>query len=440
MKLDSYLYRLIHHNKSLYSNNAGVRMDSREHDLSHFVDDKNLNMMELSELFEEFLTDIYDRHHMQYRRLSLNGSAPVMEVRDQYTGLTKEMINLASNDYLNLTKHPKTIQAGVDALLKYGSGSGGAPLFNGTFEILNVLERKLAILKGCESSVVFTNGYGAFGGTIACLLKENDVAILDICDHASIIDGCKKAKVEFFRHNNMNSLESVLSRVRNQFRNKLVIVDGVFSMDGDISKLDNITELAHNYGAYVMCDEAHATGVIGDNGRGTPEYYHIDGKVDIVAGTLSKALGSVGGFIAGPKGLIEYIRYYARSSMFSTGPTPQSIGSLIAAIDVIENEPHLRKSLWLNIDYFKSNLLKLGFNIGNSETAIFPLIIGDDMIVKDMCRELHENDIYVNPVVYPAVQRKSARIRMSLMANHTQEHLDTVLDKLEYFGKKYKVI
>lgn len=415
-------------------------MDSKIYDLSNFVDDKNLNMMELSDLFGEFLSDVQDRHHMQYRRLSLNGSSPVMQVRDQYTGHIKEMINLASNDYLNLIKHPKTIQAGIDALIKYGSGAGGGPLFNGTFDLIPLLESKLAQMKGCEDAIVFSNGFGSNTGAISCLLKDNDLAILDMYDHASILDGCKKTQIEFFRHNNMNSLESVLLRVKDKFRNKLVIVDGVFSMDGDISKLDQITDLAHQNGAYVMCDEAHSTGVIGENGRGTPEYYHIEGKVDLVAGTLSKALGSVGGFIAGPKNLINYLRFYARSYMFSTAPTPQAIASLIAALEVIETEPHLRESLWKNINYFRQNLLELGFNIGNAETAIFPIIVGNDLIVKEMCRELHENNIYVNPVVYPAVQRKSSRIRMTLMTNHTQEHLDATLNMLKHLGKKYGVI
>jgi len=415
-------------------------MDSKIYDLSNFVDDKNLNMMELSDLFGEFLTDIFDKHHMQYRRLTLNGCSPVMQVRDQYTGQTREMINLSSNDYLNLTKHPKTIQAGVEALLKYGSGSGGAPLFNGTFDILPKLESRLAKMKGCEDAIVFCNGYGTFSGAISCLLKEGDVAIFDMFNHASIIDGARTVKMEFFRHNDMKSLETILARVKSDYRNKLVVVDGVFSMDGDISKLDQITEIAHQYGAYVMTDEAHATGVIGKNGRGTPEYYNIEGKVDIVGGTLSKALGSVGGFIAGPKNLVNYLRFYARSYMFSTAPTPQTIASLIAALEVIETEPHLRESLWKNINYFRQNLLELGFNIGNAETAIFPIIVGNDLIVKEMCRELHENNIYVNPVVYPAVQRKSSRIRITLMTNHTQEHLDATLNMLKHLGKKYGVI
>jgi glycine C-acetyltransferase len=189
-----------------------------------------------------------------------------------------------------------------------------------------------------------------------------------------------------------------------------------------------------------MIDEAHATGVIGKNGRGTPEYFEIEGKVDIVAGTFSKALGAVGGFVATKNEIIEYLHYYSRPYMFSTAPTPQATASLIAAIDVIESEPDLRQKLWDNIRYFKNNLISLGFDIGNSETAIFPIVVGDDIKVREICRELHEAGIYVNAVQYPAVSRKLSRIRMSLMFNHSREHLDRTLEVLEHLGKKYCIL
>jgi glycine C-acetyltransferase len=214
------------------------------------------------------------------------------------------------------------------------------------------------------------------------------------------------------------------------------VVDGVYSMDGDISPLDKIVELAKTYGAYVMVDEAHATGVIGKNGKGTPEHFNIEGKVDIVSGTFSKALGAVGGFIAANSELIELLRYYSRSYMFSTAMTPQVAASLIEAMNVIENEPERREKLWKNINYFRKNLLNLGFNLGNSETAIFPIIIGDDNKVKEACKMMHEKGIYVNPVLYPAVPKRLARLRMSIMSEHTREHLDKTLKALEEVGAK----
>ncbi|WAM33500.1 aminotransferase class I/II-fold pyridoxal phosphate-dependent enzyme [Caldicellulosiruptor morganii] len=415
-------------------------IDTTKFSLADFVKSADKNIMELAKEFWEYKEDYVRRRHYQYRRVSITGSGPTMKIIDHYTGEIKEMINLASNDYLNLTKHPRTIKAGIEAVKKYGTGAGSVPLLGGTLDIHVELEKKLAKFKGCEDALIYTSGYGSNLGTISAILHENDVAILDMYVHASIIDGCRNTNVEFFRHNNMDSLEKVLKKVKDKYNTKLVIVDGVYSMDGDIAPLDQIVEIAHAYGAFVMVDEAHATGVIGKNGRGTPEHCNVEGKVDIVAGTLSKALGAVGGFIATNKELVNYLHFYSRAYMFSTAPTPQATASLIEALNVIEEEPQLRQKLWDNIRYFRENLLKLGFNIGNQQTAIFPIIIGDDYKVKEMCRELHEAGIYVNPVFYPAVPRRLSRIRISLTAGHTKEHLDRTLDVLEHLGKKYGII
>ncbi|MBZ4647174.1 MAG: glycine C-acetyltransferase [Petroclostridium sp.] len=415
-------------------------MDSTKYSLADFYDISDMDMVDRARYFYEYHQDIHKKHHNQYRRVSLNGSGPTMKILDPYSGIEKEMIYMASNDYLNLTRHPRTIKAGRAALEKYGTGAGSVPLLGGTLDIHIELEKRVAAFKGCEAAIVYTSGFGSNCGSIAALLRENDVAILDMLVHASIIDGCKGTHVEYFRHNNMDSLEKVLRKCKDKFRTKLVIVDGVYSMDGDISKLDTIVELAHSHGAYVMVDEAHATGVIGKNGRGTPEHFNIEGKVDIVAGTFSKALGVVGGFIASSKEIVEYLHYYSRPYMFSTAQTPQTAASLIEAMNVIEDEPQLKENLWKNINYFKKSLIELGFNIGNSETAIFPVIVGHDVKVREMCREMHEAGIYVNAVQYPAVSRKLSRIRMSLMCNHTKQHLDRVLEVLEHLGRKYEII
>ncbi|HOM43990.1 MAG TPA: aminotransferase class I/II-fold pyridoxal phosphate-dependent enzyme, partial [Bacillota bacterium] len=372
-------------------------MDSRNHSLADFFG-VDADITGRAKMFGEYLKDIREKRHLQYRRISTDGSGPVMKVVDHYTGKIKEMVYLASNDYLNLTKHPRTIAAGREALEKYGSGAGSVPLLGGTLDIHIELEKKIAKFKGCEDSIIYTSGFGSNCGSLLSILQEKDIAILDTYVHASIIDGCKSTNIRFFRHNDMNSLERVLQRVKDKYRTKLIAVDGVYSMDGDIAPLDRIVELAKTHGAYVMVDEAHATGVIGDTGRGTPQHHKIEGKVDIVAGTLSKALGGVGGFIAANSELVELLRYYSRPYIFSTAMTPQVAGSLLAAIDVIEEEPEHRERLWENIRYFRSNLTALGFDLGNSETAIFPIIIGNDLKVKEICRRLHELDIYVNPV------------------------------------------
>lgn len=408
--------------------------------LFDFLDIDDADIMKRAAIFSEYALHTKQIKHYYYRRVSLDGSGPVMRIMDQYTGKPKEMIYMASNDYLNLTKHPRTIAAGIKAMEKYGSGAGSVPLLGGTFDIHVELEKKIAKFKGCEDSIIYTSGYGANTGTLLGLLNSKDIAIIDRLAHASIIDGCNSTNVKFFRHNDLKSLERILAKSQKECRTKLVVLDGVYSMDGDIAPLDKIIEMAHSYGAYVMVDEAHATGVIGKNGRGTPEHFGLEGKVDIVSGTFSKALGAVGGFVAARKELVELLRFYSRAYMFSTALTPQVVGSLIEAINVIETEPQLREDLWQNINYFRKNLLDLGFKIGNSETAIFPIIIGDDYKVKEACRMLHERGIYANLVLYPAVPRKLARLRLSLMSTHTKEHLDKTLTELEAVGKKLEII
>ncbi|MGI6570639.1 MAG: aminotransferase class I/II-fold pyridoxal phosphate-dependent enzyme [Caldicoprobacterales bacterium] len=415
-------------------------MDSSKYSLRDFVYIPDADIMERASIFQSYMDDVKEKHHYQYRRVSLNGSGPTMEVVDTYTGEIKEMIYMASNDYLNLTRHPRVLAAGQSALLKYGAGAGSVPLLGGTLDIHTQLEKDIAAFKGCEDAIIYTSGFGSNCNTLLALLGKQDIAILDQYVHASIVDGCQRTNVRYFRHNNMDALEKILARAQDEYVTKLVIVDGVYSMDGDIAPLNKIVDLAHSYGAYVMVDEAHATGVIGRNGKGTPEHFSLEGKVDIVAGTFSKGLGAVGGFIASNSKLIEYLRFYSRGYMFSTAMTPQAAGSLSEALKVITSEPELRQRLWNNINYFRNNLLSLGFNLGNAETAIFPIIIGDDWKVKEMGRRLHEMGIYVNPVFYPAVSRKLSRIRISLMAGHTKEHLDKVLNALEYLGREAGVI
>ncbi len=415
-------------------------MDSTKYSLADFMDIPDLDIMGRAELFAQYAEDSRQRGHAHFRRISLTGSGPTMQVVDPLTGKVNEMIYMASNDYLNLTKHPRTIAAGRAALEKYGSGAGSVPLLGGTTDLHIELEQKVAKFKGCEDAILYTSGFGSNCGTLLAMLTDKDIAILDLLVHASIIDGCKNTNVRHFRHNDMQSLERALTKAKDKYRTKLVVVDGVYSMDGDIAKLDEIVQLAHAYGAYVMVDEAHASGVIGPNGRGTPEHFGLEGQIDIVAGTFSKGLGVVGGFIATNKELVQLLHFYSRAYMFSTAPTPQAVGSLIAALDVIETEPELRKQLWDNIIYFRENILKLGYNIGNAETAIFPLIIADGLKVRDMCRHCHELGLYINPVQYPAVPERLSRLRISLMSAHTREHLDKALEILEHVGREFDVI
>lgn len=393
-----------------------------------------------AKIFANVWDSYIDRNLLSLKRIALTGSKPIRLIWDAHAQKEREMIYFASNDYLNLTNHPKVIATGQAALLKYGAGAGSVPLFGGTLDIHVELEQKIAKFKGCESALIYTSGFATNASTLLSLLQKQDVAILDRLVHASIVDGCINTNAINFKHNDVASLEEVLQQCQNNYRNKVIVVDGVYSMDGDIAPLDKIQALAQKYGALLMIDEAHASGVIGENGKGSPEYFHLEGKIDIVSGTFSKALGGVGGFIAGSSDLIKYLSFYSRAYMFSTAMSPQTCGSLIAALDVIENEPEIRQRLWRNIHYFRSKLQTLGFNIGNSETAIFPIILGDNTLVMKMCQDLHERNIYVNPVLHPVVPRKLSRLRISLMSEHTIKQLDYVLDTLKELGQKYGII
>ena len=413
---------------------------TKEKTLADFYDFPNLDIMGRANEFKNFTNSSKQNKHFNYKRVSINSSAPIRLVKDNFTGELREMIYFASNDYLNLTSHPKVKQSGIDAVIKYGAGAGSVPLLGGTTDLHIELENKIAKFKGCENAIIYSSGYGSNCSSLLSLLAKEDIAIVDMLAHASLIDGCKNTNLKYFKHNDVESLEVILKSSKNLYRTKLVIIDGVYSKDGDIAHLDKIIEVAKQYGAYVMVDEAHSTGILGANGKGTPEHFNLSGKVDIVCGTFSKALGGVGGFIASNSDLINLLHFYSRGYMFSTAMAPQVVGSLITALDVIVDEPERRENLWNNIRYFKKSLQNLGFNIGNSQTAIFPIIIGNDYITKEICRELNEMNIYVNPVLYPAVSKRLSRIRMSIMSEHTKNHIDTVLNALEFLGKKYNLI
>ncbi|MDD3627675.1 MAG: aminotransferase class I/II-fold pyridoxal phosphate-dependent enzyme [bacterium] len=415
-------------------------MEYEKLSMLNFLRIKGKNIFETAKEFYKFTEETRKREHYYYRRVSYSGSGPKMMVKDIYTNEMKEMLNFAGNDYLNLTRHPETIKAGKEALEKYGTGAGSVPLLGGTLDIHVELEKKIAQFKACEDSIIYTSGFGSNLGTLLAILKKDDIAILDQFVHASIADGCKSTNVRYFLHSDMDSLEHILKESKGKYNTIMVGVDGVYSMDGDIAPLPEIYELTKKYGAFLFVDDAHATGVIGKTGRGTAEYHNMDGKVDMIAGTFSKGLGVVGGFIASTKEMIEYLHFYSRAYMFSTAMTPQAAGSLIKALELVVSDSNTRNKLWDNIHYLRKKLLDLGFNLGNSETAIFPIIIGDDIKVKEMVRYLHKNDLYVNLVLFPAVPKSLSRIRISIMAQHAFEDLDTLVFHLEKIGKETGVI
>jgi 8-amino-7-oxononanoate synthase len=352
----------------------------------------------------------------------------------------KRVIMIGSNNYLGLTNHPQVKEAAIKAIEKFGCGCAGSRFLNGTLAIHEELEEKLAHFFRKEAALVFATGYQTNLGAISALLGRNDVAIIDKYDHASIIDGCRLSfgQVKKFRHNDMKDLERVLEGSKD--KGKLVIIDGIFSMEGDIADLPNIVRLSRTYGAKVMVDDAHAVGVLGKGGRGTAEHFALEDQVDLIMGTYSKSLAAIGGFVAGSKEVIDFIKHVGRSMIFSASLPPALVASVSAALDIIEEQPELRVQLWKNTQKMLQGYKTLGYDTVASETPVIPIIIKDTMKVYQMCKLLFENGVFVNAVVSPAVPPGRELLRTSYMATHTEQQLDKVLAAFEKVGKQLGLI
>ena len=352
----------------------------------------------------------------------------------------RRVIMAGSNNYLGLTIHPRVKEAAIKAIEKYGSGCAGSRFLNGTLEIHEELEAKLARFFRKEAALVFATGYQTNLGAISALVGRNDLAIIDKYDHASIIDGCRLSfgQVKKYRHNDMRDLERALDQAKG--KGKLIIVDGVFSMEGDIADLPSIVKLARVYGARVMVDDAHGIGVLGKTGRGTAEHFNLEDETDIIMGTYSKSLAAIGGFVAGSNEVINFVKHVGRSMIFSASLPPALVASVSAALDIIDEQPQLRERLWTNTHKMLKGYRELGFDTGESQTPIIPVIIKDGLKCYQMCRRLFENGVFVNPVVNPAVPPGRELLRTSFMATHTEEQLDRVLSAFEKVGKELGVI
>jgi 8-amino-7-oxononanoate synthase len=352
----------------------------------------------------------------------------------------KKRVVVCSNNYLGLANHPKVKEASMEAVKKYGTSCTGSRFLNGTNDLHEKVERKFARFVGKESAILFTTGHHSNLGAISTLVGKNEIVITDKLDHASIIDGCRLALGEMvrFRHNDVADLERQLVRYKDQ--GKLIVVDGVFSMEGDITPLPEIVKLARAYGARIMVDEAHSLGVLGATGRGTGEHFGLEAEVDVVMATASKSLASIGGFIASREEVIHYIKHFARSLIFTASLPPACVGAIDMALDLIEKEPERRTQLWNNVAKMKEGFQSLGFNTGTSESPIIPITVGDDMKAFQMWRMLFDEGVFASPVVSPAVPEGHAIIRTSYMATHTDEHLDCILDKFEKVGKHLGII
>ncbi|MCD6162795.1 MAG: aminotransferase class I/II-fold pyridoxal phosphate-dependent enzyme [candidate division Zixibacteria bacterium] len=373
-------------------------------------------------------------YYPYFREIS---SAPDTEV----TISGKKTIMIGSNNYLGLTNHPKVLERIHKAVDKYGSGCTGSRFLNGTLDLHVELENKLAEFMGFETALIFSTGMQTNLGTIPAIVSKSEYIFADRSDHASIVDGCRLSfgNTIKYKHNDMDDLERVIAKVPPE-SGKLIVSDGVFSMEGDIVKLPRLVEIAEKYSANTLIDDAHSIGVLGKNGSGTAEHYHLKDKVDIVMGTFSKSFASIGGYIVGAEEVIHYIKHFSRALIFSASPPPAAVAAVLATLEILREEPERRHRLWEITHRMHHEFKNMGFDIGASETPIIPIYIGEDMKTFQFWKDLTDAGLFTNPVVSPAVQLGQALIRTSYTANHTNEQLDRVLEIFYKTGKKFGVI
>src|ERR1700712_2084368 len=359
----------------------------------------------------------------------------------------RRVINLASNNYLGLCNHPKLREAAMAATVKYGVGSGAVRTIAGTMRIHMELEEKIAAFKNVEACVVFQSGFTANAGTVGSILGKDDFILSDELNHASIIDGARlsRAKIKVFRHKDVAHCEELLQEIEGEPGKKLIITDGVFSMDGDIGPVGELAALAEKYGAIMMVDDAHASGVLGRNGRGSVDHFGVHGKVDIQVGTLSKAIASLGGYVCGSRDLIDYLYHRARPFLFSTSHPPSVAATCIAAFDILENEPERIERLWENTWYFKEQLTNAGFDVGGvttpkSETPITPIILGDGRKTMEFSKALFEAGVMATGIAFPTVPEGKARVRTIMTSEHTRAEIDQALEVITRVAKKTGVL
>ncbi|MBE3599079.1 MAG: glycine C-acetyltransferase [Limnochordaceae bacterium] len=354
----------------------------------------------------------------------------------------RKVINLSSNNYLGLANHPYLKETAEKAVRDWGVGSGAVRPIIGTLRMHEELERRIAAFKKTEAALVFQSGFTANAGTVAAILGKEDVIVSDELNHASIIDGCRlsRAEIRIFPHRDVEALRRLLEEARPKARRILVVTDGVFSMDGDIAPLPEIVRVAREFGAITMVDDAHASGVLGKNGRGSVDHFGLHGQLDIQVGTLSKAIGVLGGYVAGSRSLIDYLIARARPFLFSTSHPPAVTAACLAAFDLLEREPERIQRLWDNTRYFKDGLKRIGFDTGASETPITPVIVGDESKAMRLSDELFDLGVFAQGIVYPTVPRGKARVRTIVTAEHTRDDLDRALEAFEQAGRRIGVV
>ncbi|WP_240315322.1 aminotransferase class I/II-fold pyridoxal phosphate-dependent enzyme [Mucilaginibacter pineti] len=414
---------------------SAMNIDFNKASFKDFEQIPGMDAYERAAYFDTYLNFLDDRGHLNYRIKTVSGCGP--EVMLELKGKTRprKFISLVSNDYLGFTQHPEVKAAAVAAIGKYGTGTGASPAIGGHFDFHEALEQKIAGFFRRGSAIVYTTGYTANSASLQSLLRRNDLAILDMAVHASVYEGCLQCDTKRFPHNNLQELERILTISRGKYQTRMVIIDGVYSQDGDFAHLPEIVKLCKQYGAYLVVDDAHGTGVIGKTGRGVIEHYDLFQEVDIITGTFSKSFAHIGGYLIAKPEVVRYLKFQARQHLFSVTAAPAS-ACILKSIDLIDEEPQWMRKLWENVEYFKSGLKGLGLNTGNTQSAIIPVKIGDPYKTAQAAKLLMDAGIYTNPIIYPAVSPADARIRMSVMATHTFEHLDQVLNAFEQVSHK----
>ncbi len=388
----------------------------------------------------DFITEKLEQLKEQgvYRKLTVLESAS--GPRSVING--KEVINLSSNNYLGFANHPRLKKAAINAIEEWGVGAGAVRTIIGNMSLHEELEAKLAKFKHVEAVLVFQSGFTANAGVIQAIVDKGDVIISDELNHASIIDGCRlsKADVVRYKHSDMEDLERVILEVKDNYKTKLIITDGVFSMDGDIARLPEIVELAEKHGCLTYVDDAHSSGVLGSRGQGSAHHFGLSDRVDVQIGTLSKAIGVVGGYVAGKRNLIEWLNHRGRPFLFSTALPPAVVAACMEAVDILSESSELTDKLWENAKYLKEGLNKLGFNTGKSKTPITPVIAGDDKKAIALSKRLFEEGVFAQSIVFPTVARDAARVRTIVTAAHTKKDLDEAISAFEKVGKELGLI
>lgn len=412
-------------------------MEKKIYNPKDFIDIPDMDMYESANFFQVFIDQMDRERANAFDITAISSIGSKMNIIDRYTGEVVKVTSFVTNNYLGMNTNSKVVEAALKATQEYGIGTCASPVIGGFLDINRELELKLAKLHGQEDAILYTSGYTANIGVFQLLFNKMDLVIIDMLVHASIHDGLGNTNVKMFKHNDVDYLEHILKHNTGKHRNMAIVVDGVYSQDGDLPRLPEICELAEKYGVFVFVDDAHGVGVFGNGGKGTADYLGVENKIDMITGTFSKSMGTSGGYAAGSKQLIKYLKHFSRSNTFSASVIPPVVAAASKAIDLFTEEPEHIKTLWKNTNYIKKILTDAGFDIGKSQSPITPVMIRDDEKTKLVARELLNKGIYIIPATYPAVKLKNSRLRLNVTSQHTKEDLDYFCEMLIEVNKMF---